>query len=262
MARFCPLFSGSSGNSMYIGTSESGVLVDVGMNAKQTTLALERVGIAPQSIKAIFVTHEHSDHVKGIRVFASKYGTPVYSSPGTLAALDDAGVLSGKFYAGEIAAGVEIDGMQITSFRTPHDSRESVGYVVTLPGGRKAAVVTDLGVMTDDIISAISGCDLVLIESNHDVGMLQNGDYPYFLKRRVLSENGHLSNDGCAKAVTQLLKRGTTRFFLGHLSKENNLPELAYQNTYSELVQCGAVEGQDFLLSVAPRCNSDKITVF
>jgi len=152
--------------------------------------------------------------------------------------------------------------MKIISFRTPHDSRESVGYVITLPGGRKAAIVTDLGIMTDEIMAAISGCDLVLIESNHDVRMLENGEYPYYLKRRILSEIGHLSNDGCAQAVTKLLKSGTTRFFLGHLSRENNTPELAYQNTYSALVQCGAVEGQDFLLSVAPRCNSDKITVF
>ncbi|MEG1244315.1 MAG: MBL fold metallo-hydrolase, partial [Oscillospiraceae bacterium] len=112
------------------------------------------------------------------------------------------------------------------------------------------------------VMSTISGCDLVLIESNHDVNMLQNGAYPYYLKRRILSDTGHLSNDSCAVAISELLKTGTTRFFLGHLSRENNIPELAYQNTYSVLTQCGAVEGEDFLLSVAPRCNSDKITIF
>lgn len=261
MARFCPLFSGSKGNSMYVGTSQSGVLIDVGMSAKQTTLALERIGVEPQSVKAIFITHEHSDHVKGLRVFASKYGIQMYSSNGTLSALDETGVLNGKFIADEMSSGVEVDGMYITSFQTPHDSRESVGYVVTL-GDRKAAVVTDLGEMTDDIMHAISGCDLVLIESNHDVGMLENGDYPYFLKRRILSKKGHLSNDSCAKAVTQLLESGTTRFVLGHLSGENNIPELAYQNTYSALVECGAVEGQDFLLSVAPSCNSGEVMIF
>jgi len=160
-----------------------------------------------------------------------------------------------------MSLGVEVDGMYITSFATPHDSRESVGYVVTL-GDRKAAVVTDLGEMTDDVMYAISGCDLVLIESNHDVGMLENGEYPYFLKRRILSKKGHLSNDSCAKAVTQLLNSGTTRFVLGHLSGENNIPELAYQNTYSALVECGAVEGQDFLLSVAPSCNNGEVMIF
>ncbi len=262
MARFCPLFSGSKGNSMYVGTSENGVLIDVGMSAKQTTLALERIGVDPQSIRAIFITHEHSDHVKGLRVFASKYNINVYSSKGTLASLDDSGVLNGKFFASEITSGVEVDGIQVVPFRTPHDSRESVGYVVTLPDGRKAAVVTDLGVITDDIMRVISGCDLVLIESNHDVKMLENGDYPYYLKRRILSKNGHLSNDSCAQAVTTLLKNGTTRFFLGHLSRENNIPELAYQNTYSALVECGAVEGQDFLLSVVPSCNAGEVTIF
>lgn len=262
MARFCPLFSGSSGNSIYIGTSETGILVDIGMNAKQTTLALERMGINPDSIKAVFITHEHSDHINGLRVFAARHGLNVYSSKGTLDALDNNGVLNGKFFADEIASGVEVDGMNITAFRTPHDSKESVGYKIEMPGGRKAAVVTDLGIMTDEIMSAISGCDLVLIESNHDVKMLQNGAYPYYLKRRILSDDGHLSNENCAKAVTELIKTGTTRFFLGHLSRENNIPELAYQNTYSALMDCGAKEGEDFLLSVAPRCNPDKITIF
>ncbi|MEG1244501.1 MAG: MBL fold metallo-hydrolase, partial [Oscillospiraceae bacterium] len=115
MARFCPLFSGSSGNSIFLGTSESGVLVDVGMNAKQTTLALERVGIDPYSVKAIFITHEHSDHISGLRVFASKYGTQVYTSRGTLDALEEMGMINGKFFAGEVASGVEVDGMRITS---------------------------------------------------------------------------------------------------------------------------------------------------
>ncbi len=262
LARFCPLFSGSSGNSIYVGTAESGVLIDVGMNAKQTTLALERMNIDPNSIKAIFITHEHTDHINGLRVFASRHNINVYSSKGTLEALENSGVINGKFFADEISSGVEVDGMNITSFRTPHDSSESVGYVIELPGERKAAVVTDLGIMTDEIMNAISGCDLVLIESNHDVNMLNNGEYPYYLKRRILSDTGHLSNDNCARAVTQLLKTGTTRFFLGHLSRENNIPELAYQSTYSALLENGAKEGQDFLLSVAPRSNPDKITIF
>lgn len=262
VARFCPLFSGSSGNSIYVGTSESGVLIDVGMNAKQTTLALERVGIDPQSIKAIFITHEHSDHIRGLKVFASRNGAQVFTSKGTLEALNDSGILNGKFKASEIESGVEVDGMQITAFNTPHDSRESVGYIITLPDGRKAGIVTDLGVVTEEVMSAITGCDLVLIESNHDIKMLQNGAYPYYLKRRILSEIGHLSNDGCAQAVTQLIKTGTTRFVLGHLSRENNIPQLAYQNTYSALTEVGAKEGQDFLLSVAPRDNQSKITIF
>lgn len=262
MARFCPLFSGSSGNSIYIGSSDGGILIDVGMNAKQTTLALDRLGIDADSIKAIFVTHEHSDHIQGLRVFASKNVINVYSSQGTLSALDNMGVLNEKFKALDIESGVDVCGMQVMSFRTSHDSAESVGYVIKTPDSRRIGVATDLGVMTDEVFGALSGCDLVLLESNHDIKMLENGPYPYYLKRRILSEKGHLSNKTCGETLVKLVKNGTTRFVLGHLSRENNTPDLAYQNAYSALACEGAVLGQDFLLSVAPKCDPEKVMVF
>lgn len=262
MSRFCPLFSGSSGNSMYLGTTESGILIDIGMSAKQITLALEANEIPIESLKGIFITHEHTDHIKGLRVFASRHGINVYSSLGTLSALDNGGHLNNKFTAYEINDGVEIDGMCVSSFRTPHDCIESVGYVIEMPDGRKASIVTDLGIMTDEIMDSITGSDLVLIESNHDVRMLQNGPYPYYLKKRILSNNGHLSNEACANACTKLLKSGTTRFFLGHLSRENNHPDLAYQSVLSELNCNDAVLDVDFMLSVAPRTYKNSITYF
>lgn len=262
MSRFCPLFSSSSGNSMYLGTSESGILIDVGMSAKQITLALNANEIPLESIKGIFITHEHGDHIKGLRVFASRYGIDVYSSSGTLSALDDGGHLNNKYTAFDINDGAQIDGMKITSFRTSHDARESLGYVIEMPDTRKAAVVTDLGIVTQEVMDAISGCDLVLLEANHDIRMLQNGPYPYYLKKRILSNNGHLSNEACSQCAVELLKSGTTRFFLGHLSSQNNHHDLAYQHVLSSLLESGAVLDEDFILSVAPKTNSKTITYF
>lgn len=264
MARFSPLFSSSSGNSMYISSSNGGILIDAGMSAKQIELALGRAGTSGENIKAIFVTHEHSDHIKGVRVLASRYNIPVYGSEGTMCALEENGTINGKFPAYAVAAGqtAEVCGMEVKGFHTNHDCREGMGYVVTLPDERKVAVCTDVGVITDEILENIKGCDLVALESNHDIGMLQNGQYPYILKRRILSEHGHLSNIACAEAAKKLLNSGTTRFVLSHLSKENNYPPLAYQTTFAALTEIGAKLGQDYLLSVAEPVCEQPVTVF
>lgn len=263
MARFCSLFSSSSGNSTYIGTAGGGILIDAGVSAKRITQALSDRDIPPESIKAIFVTHEHSDHIKGIRVFASKFSIPVFATEGTLRGLEESGALSGKFPCDVITPdGVEVCGMIINRFSTPHDSYESCGYTVGMPDGRKIAVATDIGHMTNEIMTALTGCDLVMIESNHDIGMLQNGDYPYYLKRRILSDTGHLCNETCGDAVAQLIGRGTTRFFLGHLSEHNNMPDLAYRTSCWALSQQGAVAGRDYKLAVNPPENFDPVIRF
>ena len=263
MARFCSLFSSSSGNCTYIGTASGGILIDAGVSAKRITNALTDRDIAPESIRAIFVTHEHSDHIKGIRVFASKFATPVFSTEGTMRGMEEAGVLTEKFAHGIIPEdGTEVGGMFVRRFKTPHDSYESCGYTVEMPDGRKIAVATDIGHMTNEIMNAVSGCDLVMIESNHDVGMLQNGDYPYYLKRRILSDTGHLCNEACGDAVAQLIRSGTTRFFLGHLSEHNNLPDLAFRTSEYALTSQGAVLGRDFKLTVNPPENYDGVIRF
>ncbi len=252
MARFCSLFSSSSGNSTYIGTSQGGILIDIGVSAKKTSDALNNIGVDPKSIAAIFVTHEHTDHINGIRVFAEKHGINVYSSAGTLAGMENTGIITSKVNADVIPeSGIEIGGMFVRPFRTPHDSRESTGYSVVTPDGKRLAVATDIGKINDTVMDAIYGCDLVLLESNHDIGMLQNGPYPYFLKERILSNHGHLSNDACAEAAVKLVESGTTRFVLGHLSKENNIPSLAFETTRAAMKMAGAVENIDYLLSVA-----------
>ena len=252
MAKFCSLYSSSSGNSTYIGTSQGGILIDVGVSAKKTADALKNIGVDPDSISAIFITHEHNDHINGVRVFAERHGTKVYASGGTLSGMEDAGAITSKMHVGIIPyEGMESGGMFIRPFRTPHDSRESTGYSIVTPDGKRLAVATDIGEVTDAIMDSVYGCDLILLESNHDVGMLKNGPYPFFLKERILSKFGHLSNESCAETAVRLMESGTTRFVLGHLSKENNIPALAFETTRAAMRMAGAVENIDYLLSVA-----------
>ncbi len=172
MARFCPLFSGSSGNCYYIGSNSSGILIDAGVSAKRITLAMNQMDIDPASIEAIFVTHDHSDHINGLRVFASRFGCAVYSSAGTMRHLH----LSAGFKAEVIDdSGREAAGMFIQPFATPHDSCDSIGYIINTDDQRKITIATDLGCITDEVRAAMQGSDLVVLESNHDVGMLKNG---------------------------------------------------------------------------------------
>ena len=264
MARFCSLFSSSSGNATYIGSGRTGILIDAGVSAKRIRAALQSRDIDPGTIRAIFVTHEHADHIKGIRVLQSQLGVPVYATAGTLQGMADCGALDPRFPQevlpadGELAVG----DLLVRAFPTPHDANESCGFTVELPDERRAAVATDIGHVTNEVMRGVLGCDLVMLESNHDIGMLQNGPYPYFLKRRILSDVGHLCNDACADVAVQLVEHGTTRLFLGHLSAENNVPQLAYQTTLSALQLAGAALGKDFTLQVNPRENDEGIILF
>ncbi len=177
--------------------------------------------------------------------------------------LEQNGHVNGKFpFEIMPREGVEIGDLFIKSFRTPHDAAESCGYQITFPDLQKAAVVTDIGHVTKEIWENIKGCSCVTIESNHDVGMLQNGPYPYSLKRRILSPVGHLSNGDCAKTAAELIKNGTTRIFLGHLSDENNFPKLAFQESYAAITETGAVLSRDYILEVNKKENDMGIIRF
>lgn len=256
MARFCTLFSGSKGNSFYIGSGEVSILIDVGRSARQLEHALISNDLDVKGIKAIFITHEHSDHIKGLRILASRYNIRVYASKGTINILKKMEVLNEKFSYDIIDEnGIWVDGMFIIPFKTSHDSVESVGYIIKTTDGRKIVVVTDIGYISDTVRESIRGSDLVIIESNHDVRMLQNGNYPYYLKRRILSQTGHLSNEACARELPDFVRSGTTRFVLAHLSGENNVPELAYETSICSLNRAGMKKGIDFQLYVAPKEN-------
>lgn len=251
MARFCSLFSSSSGNSTFIGSAKTGVLIDAGVSAKKMKEALLKREINPEELGGIFITHEHSDHIKAVRILASTYKIPVYATEGTMTFLEENGYINGKFPF-EIMPdeGVEIGDLFIKRFKTPHDAAESCGYQITFSDGQKAAVATDIGKITNEIWENIKGCNLVMLESNHDVGMLQNGPYPYYTKRRILSEHGHLSNKDCAKTAAELIKSGTTRLYLAHLSRDNNFPDLAFQESYAAITETGAVLSRDYILQV------------
>lgn len=262
MARFCPLFSGSSGNCTYIGTPDSGILVDVGVSAKRIECALNERGIEPSSIQAIFITHEHTDHISGLRVLTKRYGYKVYASAGTLDAMLDSNVIVESCRHQVMPEnGVEAAGMFITGFHTSHDSRESMGFRIRTADERSLAVATDTGCITEDIRKNLLGCDLVLLESNHDLQMLKNGPYPYYLKKRILANTGHLSNTCCAEELPELANSGVTRFVLGHLSQENNKPDIAYQESLLSLLKAGFTERKDFLLSVAPRTATSPVMI-
>lgn len=252
MARFSSLFSSSSGNCTFIGSGTGGILVDVGVSGKQTLAALDCIGVDIADIGAIFVTHEHSDHISGLRALASKYNINVYTSQGTMQKLEEMGKLCSKYTCSVIPnEGVECRGMFVRPFRTSHDCAESLGFTIETPDDRKISILTDTGYVSDEMYNAVSGSDLILAESNHDVGMLRNGPYTYALKRRILSDVGHLSNIACSELVTRLVNEGTTRIVLGHLSKENNMPALAFETSKAALQAEGAVENSDYMMYVA-----------
>lgn len=255
MARLVPLFSGSSGNSYYIGSKEAGILIDVGRSAKQITEMLRSCEIDPLAVQGIFVTHEHTDHVSGLRVFASRYGIPVFATNGTLEALENMGISNGSFDTYTMKNGVQIADMEVDFFPTSHDCAESCGYRIKTADGKVLSLATDLGFLSDAVCDSLEGSDYVIIESNHDLNMLDLGPYPYPLKRRIRSDVGHLSNKDCSVFLPRLQKSGTRKFLLAHLSSENNTPDLAYQTSLCAMTLEGLVQNQDFILSVAPKVN-------
>ena len=256
--RFSPLFSGSSGNAIYAGCDAGHLLVDAGVSGAKIETELQKIGLMPSLLDGILVTHEHIDHIRGVGVLSRKYDIPVYATEGTWAAMEDKlGEIARKnvrtfrgdedFYLG---------GMNIQSFPIPHDAAEPVGYTIAL-GGARLSVATDIGRIQDCWLKAIAGSDAVVLESNYDPDMLKAGRYPYALKRRILGRHGHLANDDAGQAAVALVSRGTRQIVLGHLSQENNFPELAERSCISALLDAGIRPGEDMQLSIARRdCGS------
>lgn len=258
MAKACQLFSGSSGNSIFIADNNAKFLVDAGVSAKRLSEALSAIGENPQDLTAVFVTHEHIDHIKGIRVFAKKYNIPVFAQSDVLDKMRDGGDITDNLTAEPISDNLEICGVEILPFQLSHDSVACVGYRFNLPCGRSVSVCTDTGFVTDGAQSVLPGSDLVFLESNHEVKMLENGFYPYQLKKRIMSDRGHLSNDACADFAVSLAKSGTTRFCLAHLSRENNHPDVARQTSVSALANAGFAENVDYRLRVSTPVNTER----
>lgn len=252
MARLCTLASGSTGNSTYISTSDGDILVDVGISYKALTAAIGVAGGDVARLRAVAVTHTHTDHIKGLKTFLKNTKIPLIASSQTIEALAaNSFIPEGTKVIAADNGIINLGAAAVTYFATSHDAAGSGGYVITMPEGKRAAVCTDLGIMTDEIRQNLYGCETVLIESNHDVEMLRRGPYPASLKLRILSDHGHLSNNACACELPSLLKSGTTRIILGHLSAENNTPFLAESSARATLSDIGAKEGEDYILTVA-----------
>ncbi|MDR1467141.1 MAG: MBL fold metallo-hydrolase [Oscillospiraceae bacterium] len=255
-----PLFSGSAGNSTYLKCKNTAVLVDVGRSAKQTEDSLIQKNLHPSKINFIFITHEHLDHVKGLHIFASKYKIPVYSSKGTINFFrkkNNSRVISDKLLFKVIPSkGVEIGDFFVKSFNVSHDCCEGIGYIFETQNERKIAFVTDTGCVTNEMRNSIVGCDTLFLESNHDVKMVECGKYPYNIKKRIISDIGHLSNEDCAKELPNLVNSGLTHIILSHLSKNNNLAQLAYQTAVSTLFEHNMKENIDYTLFVSKNINN------
>ncbi len=260
MSKLCQLFSGSTGNSTYIGCGDGGILIDIGVSAKRMGEALCAIDADPKKIRGIFITHEHTDHIKGLRVFACRYNIPVFGQEATMVALENAGHITPNMQAYILdVPKLEVGGFEVSSFVTSHDSAASCGYRVSLPDNRQVAVCTDLGFVSTGVRQGITGCDAIVLESNHDVDMLKTGPYPYYLKERVLSRRGHLANETCAAELPRLIAQGTTRLVLAHLSQENNMPILARRTAVGALKDYGMQENKDYTLNVASPCGGQPI---
>lgn len=263
MSKLCPLFSGSSGNSFYVESGKDAILIDIGRSAKQVENAIKINNLNIEKLKAIFITHEHIDHVRGLRVFATKYNLPVFASQGTIEALKNKGYFNDKFeYSILPDCGIHIGNLKIDSFRTSHDCIESLGFIIKTKDETSVAIASDLGFISTDIRDNLKQNDVVVIESNHEVSMLKMGPYPYELKKRILSPIGHLSNDDCSKELPSLVNSGVKHILLTHLSEDNNTESLAYQSAINALNTNGLKEQVDFTLNICPKINENKIKVF
>ncbi len=260
MARIYPLFSSSKANSTYIGTGGGGILIDAGASFRRTCQALSKSNIPLTAIQAVFITHSHSDHVSGLKVLTKNTGIPVFGQRETLEELLEKGLISSNSQVFELDDTACAADMEIECFDTPHDTVRSCGYRIKTPDGKSCAVCTDLGHITDTVHNALLGCELVLLEANHDVELLKKGPYPFYLKERILSDHGHLSNVTCAKEAAELIRGGTTRLILGHLSQENNTPYTADKTVEQGL--SGFARNRDYIMEVAPVETSGKMVVF
>jgi phosphoribosyl 1,2-cyclic phosphodiesterase len=232
----CNLASGSRGNSTFIARNGSGLLVDAGLSGRQTTLRLEARGLDPATLRGIVITHEHRDHTNGARVLARRYHVPVFVHEAVRPKVKLDGVADVRTFGNE--AVLEIAGLEVRPFTIPHDSVEPLAYVVG-DGRNEVGVATDMGMPTRLTVERLRRCRAVVLEFNHDLQMLMEGPYPWWLKQRVRSRLGHLSNEDALEILQQLVDRGVEVALLGHLSQENNRPELVHALALEQLARTG-----------------------
>ncbi|MDC3415061.1 MBL fold metallo-hydrolase [Terrihalobacillus insolitus] len=243
---FSVLASGSTGNAFFIGTEKEKILVDAGLSGKELDRLFSEIGMNPNTLSRILVTHEHSDHIKGLGIFARKYNLPIYANEKTWNAMEGSIgklTLDQKFIFGLEKTNTFGD-IDVESFGVSHDAAEPMFFTFH-HGGKKVALITDLGYVSDRIKKTVEDADAYIFESNHDVSMLRMGRYPWNVKRRILGDSGHVSNEDCALALSEIIGNKTKRIYLAHLSKDNNMKDLARMSVESVLNERGFSIGQD-----------------
>jgi phosphoribosyl 1,2-cyclic phosphodiesterase len=236
------------------------LLIDAGLSAKRIIAALKAIDEDPADLNAILISHEHSDHIRGAGILSRKLGIPIYANQNTWEAMERSLGAIASHHRRYFTTGCafSIGGLNVESFPTPHDAAESSGFCIS-DHRRKIAIATDIGHINEVILNNLKHSDLTVLESNHDLQMLQSGPYPYYLKKRIMGERGHLSNDAAAELALLLVETGTSRFVLGHLSQTNNYPELAFRTVAQTLAAQGIKAGQDVRLTVALRDGVSKV---
>ena len=253
MPRFFTLASSSTGNCSCFSSPEGSFLLDCGISASRVMARLSQNSVDPRSLQGVIITHEHCDHVKGLRPFLRRHPVPVYASGAVLKALAEGNCLPENTVTVPVCEQVPfpVGEISVTPFATSHDSAGPLCYRFSF-GEREAAVITDTGFTDPAMLAAVRGVDLVLLESNYEPVLLQGGPYPYSLKQRISGPEGHLSNPQAAQTAAFLYENGTTRFVLGHLSQESNRPELAKRAVETAIAERGGRLGYDYQLAVAP----------
>ncbi len=255
--RLCSIASGSSGNCIYVGSETTHLLVDIGISGKRAESGLRELELTGRDIDGILITHEHADHIQGLGVISRKYGIPIYATAGTIKAILEYGSLGSidesLFCEVQADRKLVIKDLTVNPMSISHDAAQPVGYRISY-GDKRVAICTDLGTYNDYTVECLKGMDALLLEANHDVNMLQVGPYPYYLKQRILGDRGHLSNENSGRLLCRILHERLKTIFLGHLSKENNLPELAYESVRMEISMGGTpYQAGDFDIRVARR---------
>lgn len=255
--RLCSIASGSSGNCIYVGSDTTHLLVDTGISKKRTEEGLAQIDISLQDVDGILITHEHADHIGGLGVVSRKYHIPIYATQKTIDAIKNTSSV-GKIEQ-ELFCPIKADeafmikDIKCNPMRISHDAADPVAYRFKC-GSKQIAVATDMGTYTDYTIECLKGMDALLLEANHDVHMLQVGPYPYPLKQRILGDRGHLSNERSGQLLSHLLHDKLQTIVLGHLSQENNLPQLAYETVRLEInMEDNPYKADDFMITVAKR---------
>lgn len=255
--KLCSITSGSSGNCICVGSDQTTLLIDAGISGKRIECGLNSIDMTTKDVDGILITHEHSDHIKGLGVLARKYGIPIYTTEGTKEAILETSAV-GKI-SEDLFCTIHPDhpfcigDLEVSPFSVYHDAAEPVGYRIN-QDGHSIAVATDLGHYDDYIVKHLQGLDALLLEANHDVNMLQVGSYPYYLKRRILGDRGHLSNEMAGRLLCEILHDKMKAILLGHLSQENNYEALAYETVCAEVTMGNnPYKSSDFEIAVARR---------